>query len=87
MRRKIMEFPSSGICCSNINVLVELWYKWINNIVSECVPYRTSHRACLAPLIKPKTSSILKKRQTARGNRPSKNLKIPKLEDTCSTMI
>ena len=87
MRQKIMEFPSSGICCSNINVLVELWYKWLNNIISECVQYRTSHRACLAPWIKPKTSSILKKRRTARGNRPSKNFKIPKLEDTCSTMI
>ena len=66
---------------------MEQWYEWLNNIISECVQYRTSHRACLAPWIKPKTSNKLKKLQTARKNCPSKISKLPKLENTSSTMI
>lgn len=87
IQQKMVDFPFSGICWSNINVLLNQWYEWLNTIISECVPYRTRHRSRLAPWIKPKTSNWLKKLQTARKNYPDKISKLLKLESTCSAMI
>ena len=56
--------PFTGNCRSNINVLLEEWYKWLDHLLKQCVPYKTQHRSSLPPWISSSTSHLMKQLKT-----------------------
>ena len=44
----IVSKPFSGICWSNVNVLIEQWYNWIRLFIFQTVPRRERHRSQLS---------------------------------------
>ena len=49
MNNLIAEKPFNGICWSNVEVLLELWYDWLKDILQRTVPKRAAHRSSLSP--------------------------------------
>ena len=87
MNRHILDYLFIGICWSNVDVLLEQWYEWINLIVKEYTPRLTKHRCSLAPWVKPRSSKNIKRPNTARRKQPSNFNKICKLEATCENFL
>ena len=70
-----------------MDVLLKQWYKWIILIIKEYSSRRTKQRCSLAPWVKPRTSSIIKRLNTTRRKQPSKFNKICKLQATCKVFL
>ena len=77
----------NAICWSNIEVLLEQWYAWLKGILPRTVLKRTAHRNRLHPWVKPATSSIIKKLETAKLSKKPKTYKIKKLQTLCEKML
>ena len=65
--RDMMErTPFDSYCWSIVDVVLDNWYYWLEEILEDCVPRRTKHRSCLLPWISRETSHILKRLKTKR---------------------
>ena len=58
--------PFNSYCWSNVDILVDQWYKWLEKIIKQTVPQRTKHRCMLPPWISKETSHLIKCLQTKR---------------------
>ena len=87
MTRNILDYPFIGICWSNEDVLLEQWYEWIILIIKEYTPRRTKERCSLTPWVKPRTSNIIKRLNTAQRKQPSISNKICELQATCKKFL
>ena len=58
-------FAFSPYCWSNVNMLAKQWFEWIDTLLANCVPRRTTHRSSFAPWITPTTSKLMKRLETA----------------------
>ena len=68
LNEQIMKSPFDPYCCSNVNVLVQEWYEWINKILEANIPKITRHRSSLPPWVTPSTSHLIKKLETRRND-------------------
>ena len=65
MQAYIEQHPFN-LSSSDPDLLLEHWYAWLKNAVEKFVPRRTKHRQALAVWVKPSTSNIIKRLQTAK---------------------
>ena len=80
MEELIIQNPFETFCWSNIDQLVEMWYKWIRGILRETTSLGTKHRSNLPPWVTSSTSHLIKKLHTAKKqNRKSKIEKLDKV--------
>ena len=68
LNEQITKSPFDPYCYSNVNVLVQEWYKWINKILEANIPKITRHRASLPPWIPPSKSHLIKKLENKRND-------------------
>ena len=66
IRNLIEQAPFDTFCWSNVDVIVDNWYIWLEKIIKACVPRRTKHRSSLSPWISQETSHALKCLRTKR---------------------
>ena len=66
LNEQIMKSLFDPYCYSNVNVLVQKWYKWINKILEANIPKVTRHRASLPPWVTPSASHLIKKLETKK---------------------
>ena len=45
---------------SNVDLMTELWYTWLLNIIEKHIPRKTKHRSSLAPWVTSETSNLIK---------------------------
>ena len=66
IQQQLLSQPFSGaaFCYSNVNVLVDTWYKWLSRSISAFIPKITKHRKTLSPWVSPETSNLLKRKAT-----------------------
>ena len=64
----IMLEPFQPFCFSNVEVLIETWYKWLYDIFERNVPRKTKHRRNLPPWASPSSSHLIKCCKTMRRN-------------------
>ena len=57
----ILSNPFTPYCYSNVDVLTEQWYTWLDEIHKQTIPKRTKHRSSLPAWIKPETSCVIRK--------------------------
>ena len=57
----ILSNPFTPYCYSNVDVLTEQWYTWLDEIHKQTIPKRTKHRSSLPAWIKPETSCVKRK--------------------------
>ena len=62
IRDMLERTPFDSYCWSNVDVVLDNWYNWLEEILEDCVPRRTKHRSCL--LISRETSHTLKRLKT-----------------------
>ena len=75
----ILEYPFTGVCWSNPNVLLKNWYQWLSPLLDMAVPYKTRHRCNLPPWVSPQTSHSMKKLETLRRkyfSKPNDNIQL-----------
>ena len=87
MQEMIQTNSFNGICWSNVNVLLGEWYKWVDNIMSQCIPKRTMHRASLPPWVSRETSNMLKRLSTARYRYNDTHPKVLLLASQCNRLL
>ena len=83
----IVTKPFSGICWSNVNVLIEQWYNWIRLFIFQTVPRRKRHRSQLSPWVTQTTSNLFKKLYTVKRNQPFNYQKIKMMQRSCQRSI
>ena len=66
LNQQITKSPFDPYCYSNVKVLVQEWYKWINKILEANIPKLKRHRASLPPWVTPSASQLIKKRETKK---------------------
>ena len=76
--------PFQPYCYSNVNVLIQTWYSWLNKTMDENLEKVTAHRASQAPWISKHTSHLKNILQTKkRANKKfsvAHSIKIKRLE-------
>ena len=66
IRHMIEQTPFDSYCWSNVDVVLDNWYIWLEKILEDSVPRRTKHRSSLLPWISRETSHTLKRLKTKR---------------------
>ena len=76
--------PFQPYCYSNVNVLIQTWYSWLNETMDENLEKVTAHRASQAPWISKHTSHLKNILQTKKRVKKkfsvAHSIKIKKLE-------
>ena len=75
-----------SFCWSNVDVVVDQWYQWVNEKIKAYIPRRTAHRSRLSPWIKPRTSNIIKKLENALAKTPKNWRRCNYLQNLCLEM-
>ena len=52
--------PFNPYCYSNVDLMTELWYTWLLNIIEKHIPRNTKFRSSLAPWVTFETSNLNK---------------------------
>ena len=83
----IMLEPFQPFCFSNVEVLIESWYKWLYDIFERNVPRKTKHRRSLPPWASPSASHLIRSCKAMRRNLRkrrslAKTIKLKKIEKT-----
>ena len=60
------ENPFNQYCYSNVDLMTELRYTWLLNIIEKHIPRKTKHRSSLAPWVTSETSKLIKIMDTMR---------------------
>ena len=81
----ILQHPFRPYCMSNVDLMVELWYKWLHEILKDLLSITTKHRSELAPWVSGNSSNLIKKLKTLqlkqqRQPTPSNKIKIECLQ-------
>ena len=81
----ILQHPFQLYCMSNVDLMVELWYKWLHEILEDLLPITTKNRSELAPWVSGNSSNLIKKLNTLqlkqqRQPTPSNKIKIECLQ-------
>ena len=88
LNEQITKSPFDPYCYSNVNVLVQERYKWINKILEANIPKFTRHRDSFPPWVTPSTSHLINKMETKKKRwqimNLSRSLKIKKIEKQIS---
>ena len=64
IKKSILSEPFSPVCHTNINIMCEELYDYLENLVNQHVPRRTRRRQSLPPWIALSTSNIMNKLRT-----------------------
>ena len=87
LNENILKNAFQGICWSNVTVLLEQWYKWVNEHLGQVFPVRTKHRMSLPPWITPETSNMIKRLNTAKKKFPSESPKLKFMSENCDKAV
>ena len=87
LNSEALQNPFTGICWSNITLLVSQWYQWINKLLMMTVPIRTRHRASLPPWVSHQSAHVIKKLATATKNLPPDHPKVVRLNNECALSL
>ena len=62
----INKIPFNPYCYTNVDLMTELWYTWLLNIIEKHIPRKTKNRSSLAPWVIFETSNLIKILDTMR---------------------
>ena len=57
----INDHPFARYCKSNVDLMANLWYEWLYEILQDFSPIETKHRVTLAPWVENESSHLIKK--------------------------
>ena len=66
IRLNIVQNPFLPYCFSNVDVVVDLLYDWLHEILEKHIPKKTKHQMSLPPWVSNETSNAIKRRNTMR---------------------
>ena len=76
----IAQLPFLPYCLSNVDLMLDLWYQWLYEILQDFLPIITKHRSELAPCVNHGSSHLIKKMKTLQLKQQRKPTPTTKLK-------